>query len=161
MTPASWVNSAALGAGCLASAGAWARTSRAGPYTPAATARTPTQSHRRALRTKWVYDMVLSPLSWAWALDRRMGGCPPGEMLVEDRAPRPCDGSGANESINSFRASVPPTATQIRQSLAVRSASAGSSSCLPSGSALILEHMGWGLIQSVTAASATSRLARP
>src|SRR5262249_32724104 len=97
MTAASWVNSAGLGEGCLASAGAWARTSRAGPYTPAATARTPTQSHRRALRTKLVNDMGLSPLSWA--LDRRMGGCPPGEIVVEDRAPRPRDRSGANESI--------------------------------------------------------------
>src|SRR5262249_12635802 len=110
MTAASWVNSAALGEGCLASAGAWARTSRAGPYSPAATARTPTQSHRRALRTKLVNDMVLSPLSWA--LDRWMGGCPPGDILVEDRAPGPCDRSGANESMNSFRASVPPTAAR-------------------------------------------------
>src|SRR5262249_7036990 len=38
MTAASWVNSAALGEGCLASAGAWARTSRAGPYSPRANA---------------------------------------------------------------------------------------------------------------------------
>src|SRR5262249_22756231 len=110
MTAASWVTWAALGEGCLASAGAWARTPRAGPYSPAATARTPTQSHRRALRTKLVNDMVLSPLSWA--LDRRMGGCPPGEILVEDRAPGPCDRSGANESMNSFRQAVPPTAAR-------------------------------------------------
>src|SRR6516225_339206 len=63
MTVASRVSSAALGEGCLASAGAWARTSRAGPCAPAATARTAPRSNRRAPRTKLVRDMVISPLS--------------------------------------------------------------------------------------------------
>src|SRR5262249_24526463 len=63
MTVASRVSSAALGEGCLASAGAWARTSRAGPCAPAATTRTATRSNRRAPRTKLVRDMVISLLS--------------------------------------------------------------------------------------------------
>src|SRR5262249_577820 len=96
MTVARWVNTAALGAGCLASAGAWARTSGTGPCSPAATTRTPTQSHRRVPRTKLVNDMILSPLSWALAI------------LVEDRAPRLVIAQGRTNPLGTVPVSVLP-----------------------------------------------------
>src|SRR5262249_3292452 len=95
MTVASRVNSAALGEGCLASAGAWARTSRAGPCAPAATTRTATRSNRRAPRTKLVRDMVISPLS----------------RLLDDTLSR---GGRAERQVNSRRPeSWPPAAAAI------------------------------------------------
>ena len=89
-------STAALGEGCLASAGAWATTSRAGPCAPAATRRTATRSHRRAPRTKLVRHMVISPLS----------------RLLDDTLSR---GGPAERQVNSRRPeSWPPAAAAIR-----------------------------------------------
>src|SRR5262249_15031693 len=66
----------------------------------------PTQSHRRVPRTKLVNDMILSPLSWA--LDRRMGECPPGAILVEDRAPRLVIAQGRTNPLGTVPVSVLP-----------------------------------------------------
>src|SRR5262249_40853882 len=65
MTEASCINSAALSEGCLGSAGACARTFRAGPCATAVTTKTPAYTNRRAPTMNLVTNMVFSFLSWA------------------------------------------------------------------------------------------------